>query len=75
MRITRRQRYVKRVQSNFVTRRFRGCVSCHDHVKREPMHRFRDSDPNGSWWVYLCYRCAPDVASALTYWQDEEDGS
>ncbi len=76
MRITKRERNLKRVQSNVVSWFFfHYCVSCKDKVKRERMHRRRESDPYGSWWVYLCYECAPDVASALAYWQDEEDGS
>jgi hypothetical protein len=76
VRITQRERYLKRVQSNVVVRYFfHGCVRCKDDVKGEYMHRFRESDKDGSWWVYLCCKCAPDRPDALNYWQKEEKQS
>ncbi len=74
MRRTQRQRYLNRVQSDVITWLSHRCVNCKDDVTKESWHRFRDSDWNGNRWVYLCYWCAPDRASALNYWQDKQEG-
>lgn len=75
MRITQRQRFLDRVQSEVVTRRYHRCVQCNDDVKREFVHRMKFWNWGDSEWKYLCFGCAPSRAHALKYWQKEERNS
>ena len=83
MRITKRDRFEKRLQTwvwGFSRRwpewaRKRHCSSCKDYVLDESMWRFRFCDEHGSWWVYLCLTCAPTRESALQFWSCHEKGS
>ena len=75
MRITLRQRFLDRIQSDVQTRSYRRCVQCQDDVKREPMHRMKFWNWGDSEWKYLCCRCAPSRAHALKHWEKEEKNS
>lgn len=77
MRRTQRQRFLNRIQSDVVTRRFHRCVQCKDDVNREPVHRMKFLSWGNPEWRYLCTgrTCAPTRVDALNYWQKEEKDS